>query len=131
MGYTKKALLTINTHHIFDIKESHFKKLHTKGRAKGEYKGVLTVIKKNGKRMTCEITSATFLGDHNIKKAIITLEDMSESIQRQKNIDLEKEKIVSSDISRARSTSDAALHRLGDLEQKLDKEITIHERTVS
>jgi PAS domain S-box-containing protein len=128
LGYSKKELLTINTHHIFDIKESHFKKLHTKGRAKGAYKGVLTVIKKNGKRLTCEITSATFLGDHNVKKAIITLEDMSESIQRQKNIDLEKEKAVYADISRARSTSDATLHRLGNLEQKLDEEITIQEQ---
>lgn len=128
LGYSKKLLLTINTHHIFDTKESHFKKLHTKGRTKGEYRGVLTVIKKNGKRLTCEITSATFLGDHNIKKAIITLEDMSESIRRQKNIDLEKEKAVDADISRARSSSDATLHRLVNLEQKLDEEITIQEQ---
>ncbi len=131
LGYSKKELLTINTQHIFDITEHHFKKLHTKGRAKGEYKGILTVIKKNGKRLTCEITSATFFGDHNIKKAIITLKDMGEGIRRQKNIDLEKEKVVSADIFLARSKSDATLQRLGDLEQKLDEEITIHERTVS
>ncbi len=128
LGYSKKELLTINTHHIFDIKESHFKKLHTKGRTKGEYRGVLTAIKKNGKRLTCEITSATFLGDNNVKKAIITLEDMGEGIRRQKNIDLEKEKAVSADIFRAQSKSDAALQRLGDLEQQLDEEITIQEQ---
>lgn len=128
LGYSKKELLTKTTHDIFDIKDSHFKKLHTKGRSKGEYKGVLIVTKRNGKKLTCEITSATFLGDHNIKKAIITLGDLSASLRIQKNIDLKREKVVTADIFRARSASDATLHRLGALEHKLDKEITIKEK---
>ena len=128
LGYSKRDLLTKNTRDIFDIKHIHFKKLHNKTGSKGEYKGVLTVLKKSGKRLTCEITSATFLGDHNVKKAIITLEDMSDGIRRQKNIDLDREKVVTADIIQARSASDATLHRLGALEHKLDKELTIKEQ---
>lgn len=128
LGYSKKDLLTKNTHDIFDIKESHFKNLHNKGRPRGEYKGILTVLKKSGKRLTCEITSATFLGDHNIKKAIITLEDMSDSIRIQKNIDLEREKVVAANIFRARTASAATLHRLGALEHLLNKEISMKEK---
>src|SRR5450432_4201630 len=82
LGYSKKELLTKTTHNIFDVKESHFRKLHSKEMKKGEYKGILTVIKKNGNRLNCEITSATFFGDHNIKKAIITLDDMKDLEQK-------------------------------------------------
>lgn len=78
LGYSKKLLLTKTTHSIFDVKENHFRELHSREMQKGEYKGNLTVIKKNGTRLICQITSATFFGDHNIKKAIITLEDMSD-----------------------------------------------------
>jgi PAS domain S-box-containing protein len=128
LGYSNKGLLTKTTHNIFDIKEVNFKKLHKKGLPKGQYQGIISVIRKNGKRLLCEITSATFLGDHNIKKAIVTLADMSESIQKQKDIDNAKEKIVNADISLAKSWSDSTLHRLGYLEGKLDKEITINEQ---
>jgi PAS domain S-box-containing protein len=128
LGYSNKGLLAKTTHHIFDIKEINFKKLHKKGLRKGQYQGTITVIRKNGKRLLCEITSATFLGDHNIKKAIVTLVDMSESIQKQKEIDTEKERIVNADISFAKSRSESTLLRLGYLEGKLDKEITINEQ---
>jgi PAS domain S-box-containing protein len=131
LGYSKKMLLTKNTHDIFDVKEPLFKKMHSQERHQGEFEGVLTVVKKNGKRVPCEITSATFFGDHHINKAIITIRDMSKGIKRQKKIDLEKEKIVSADLFRARFTSDAALHRLVDLERRLDREMTIQEQMLS
>jgi PAS domain S-box-containing protein len=106
LGYSKKELLNGNVDDIFDIGENGFSKLHKKELATSQFKDVLTVLKKTGKKLTCEITSANFWGDHNIKKTIATLEDMSH-------------------------TSDAARIRLGDLEHELDNEITLNQRLQS
>jgi len=102
-GYSKKGLLARGRSAIFDIKEASFKTMLKQRIADGQSKAIVTAIKKSGKHFSCEITSAIFMDEHGVEKAITTIADMSESIQKQKGIDTEKEKIVAADIVTARS----------------------------
>ena len=92
LGYSKKELLTKNRANIFDINESSFKKMLKQRTAKGHSIALVTAIKKSGKLLSCEITSAVFMDEDGIEKAITTITDMSQSILKQKNIDTEKKK---------------------------------------
>jgi PAS domain S-box-containing protein len=56
------------------------------------------VIKKSGEPLTCEITSAVFMDEDGIKKAITTIADLSQSILKQKKIDTKKLEIVEANI---------------------------------
>jgi len=60
LGYTQKELLTKNRADIFDIKDHSFKKMLKQRTAEGQSKALVFAIKKNGKPITCEITSAVF-----------------------------------------------------------------------
>src|SRR3984957_14816232 len=131
LGYTRKELLTRNAHDIFEIGQGGFQDLYEKGLPLGVFKEVLTVLKKNGQRLTCKITSASFLGDHNIKKTIATLEDMSKGGQNQQSADQEKHQSLVAAIAKVQASSDAAFIRLGDLEHELDNEITINQQLKS
>ncbi|MCW3094173.1 MAG: domain S-box protein [Ferruginibacter sp.] len=102
-GFGKRDLLTKTRSDIFDIKESSFKRMLKERTAEGESKALITGIKKNGKSFPCEITSAVFMDDDGIKKAITTITDRSQSILEQKNIDAKKEQIVAKNISIAKS----------------------------
>jgi PAS domain S-box-containing protein len=124
LGYSKRELLTKKTHNIFDVKESPFRKLHTKERQEGEYKGTLTVIKKNGNRLVCEITSATFLGDHNIKKAFITLEDMSDFEQK-----LDKQITMQEQMRSSSLLQKLAFEK--EIEEKVNQEIRLKESQIA
>lgn len=97
-GYSKKELETKSRSAIFDIKESGFKKMLKQQTTEGHSIALVTGIKKNGKRIPCEITSAVFLDENGNKKAITTVVDRSQSILEQKNIDSDKEKIVANNI---------------------------------
>jgi len=97
----------------------------------GVLKETLTVLKRDGTKLTCKITSASFLGNHNIKKTIATLENMAKSSQIQQSDDQEKHKSLIADVASARSSSDAAFIRLGNLEHELDNEITINQQLKS
>ncbi len=66
--------------------------------AEGQSVGLVTVVQKSGKLIPCEITSAVFVDEDGIEKAITTIADISQRILNQKNIDTEKEKIVADDI---------------------------------
>ena len=103
LGYSKKELLTKNRSAIFDIRESSFKKMLKQRTAEGQSKSLVTVKKKNGKTITCEITSAVFADANGIENAITTITDMSRSILLQKNIDSINKKTVAGDIALARS----------------------------
>ncbi|HUZ60333.1 MAG TPA: PAS domain S-box protein, partial [Hanamia sp.] len=92
-GYSKKLLLTKNRMDIFDITESNFKKL-LKQQTVAEKSIILNGIKKDGQLFPCEINYAVFKNDNGIERAIINIEDKSQSILDQLNIDLKKEKIV-------------------------------------
>jgi PAS domain S-box-containing protein len=98
LGYSKKALLTKNRSTIFDIAENSFKIMLKQRTAEGHSIALVTAIKKSGKSIPCEITSSVFWGEHNIKKSIFTILDMSQGIQKQKNIDAKNEKRVADNI---------------------------------
>ena len=103
LGYSRKELLTKNRSAIFNIKESSFKKMLQQRTAQGNSVATVTVHKKSGKTITCEITSAVFVNEDGKENAITTIADMSKSILLQKNIDAEKEKIVADNIGIAKS----------------------------
>lgn len=103
LGYSKKELLTKNRCEIFDVKESRFKKMLKQRTAEGQSKAVVFAIKKNGKPISCEITSAVFTGEHGKVKSITTITDISQRIREQKIIDTEKEKVVAGNIVIAKS----------------------------
>jgi PAS domain S-box-containing protein len=103
LGYSSKELLTKSRSDIFDIKESGFKKMLKQRTAEGQSIALVTAIKKSGKTLPCEITSAVFMDEDRIEKAITTIRDRSQSILKQKNIDTKKEKIVADNIDQAKS----------------------------
>ena len=107
LGYSRKELLTKNRSAIFNIKESSFKKMLQQRTAQGNSVATVTVLKKSGKAITCEITSAVFVNEDGKGNAITTIADMSKSILFQKNIDAKKEKIVADNIGIARSKQQA------------------------
>jgi PAS domain S-box-containing protein len=108
LGYSKKELLTKSRSAIFEINESSFKRMLNERTAEGKLIRTLTVIRKSGKLLTCETTSAVFI-DEGIKKTITTISDMSQSMLNQKNINIKKEKIVADNIILAQAKSDARL----------------------
>jgi PAS domain S-box-containing protein len=103
LGYSLKELLTKSRSGIFDIKENSFKKMLKQRRTKGYSSALATAIQKSGKILPCEITSAVFLDQNGIEKAITTIADMRQSILKQKNIDIIKERIVADNIVLAKS----------------------------
>ncbi|HTN07145.1 PAS domain-containing protein [Agriterribacter sp.] len=102
LGYSKKELLAKTWSAIFNIHESSFKNLLKQQKAEGYAKGSVMSIKKNGKQIPCEITSAVFSGKNQIEKTITTIVDMSQHILRQEKTDKKKEKIVSGNIAVAK-----------------------------
>ena len=103
LGYSKKELLTKTRSTIFDIKESSFKKMLKERNAVDHSIAQVTAIKKSGKQVPCEITSAVFCHEHDVEKAITTINNLSQSILKQKNIDTKKDKIVADNIILAKS----------------------------
>jgi PAS domain S-box-containing protein len=103
LGYSKKELLTKTRATIFDIKESNFKKMLKQRTAEGQSAAFVKAIKKSGKTISCQITSAVFMDEDGMEKSITTIADMSQNILEQKNIDTKKEKIVADDIALAKS----------------------------
>ncbi len=97
LRYSEKQLLSLNRSAIFETAEASFKKLLRERKVDGQATGVVTAIRKNGKVLTCQVTSAVFT-DEGIEKAIITITDLSPSLLRQQHIDSRKEKIVAANI---------------------------------
>jgi PAS domain S-box-containing protein len=127
LGYSGKELLLKKFEEIFSLTDDHFKKILKQRAAAGHAIGNLSVIKKSGRELPCQITSVVFIGDNNIRKVITTLVDRRQGIRMQNGIDLEKNKIVAADLLLALSESDATLTRLHHLEHKLDEEISANE----
>lgn len=98
LGYSKKELISKSRSAIFNINDRSFRKMLKERSAEGHSAAWVRVLKKNGKSIICEITSATFKGENGIEKAITTIVDMSKSIDRQKKIDCSKDKIVAGNI---------------------------------
>ncbi len=104
LGYSKKELFTRTRAAIFDIKEAGFKKMLRERTAEGKSVATVTVTRKNGKHISAEITSATFMDEKGIEKAITTITDLGPGLQKQKAIDIKKEKIVADDILSVQAT---------------------------
>lgn len=87
-GYSKKELLTKKRPEIFDINETGFKKMLRQRKNAGKSVALITVIDKRGRLIPCEISSAIFVDDNNVDKAITSITDMSQAILRQNEIDI-------------------------------------------
>jgi PAS domain S-box-containing protein len=107
LGYSKKELITKNRKNIFNIKEASFKKMLRQRTAEGHSVAIVTAIKKNGKLVSCEITSSIFTDEDGIEKSITSIIDIRKKILEQKTIDTEKERIVAKNIVVAVGKSDA------------------------
>ncbi|HMJ46981.1 MAG TPA: PAS domain-containing protein, partial [Ferruginibacter sp.] len=103
LGYSKKELLTKTRENIFDINESSFKKMLKQRTAEGHSIAKVQVIKKSGKHIPCEITSALFTDKAGIEKSITTITDLSKSIRQQMHLDTRKDKITADNIVHAKS----------------------------
>lgn len=105
LGYSKREILTKSRSVIFDIKEHSFKKMLRQRTAEGHSIALVTAIKKTGKPISCEITSAVFMDEDGIEKAVTSIADMSRNILKQKNIDTKKDKKVADNIIQAQIQS--------------------------
>jgi len=112
LGYSRKELLTKSRGDILDLNERSIKEILKQRTANGHVKTLISFIKKGGKAFTCKFSSVIFKGGSS-EIFISTLEDMSQSILKQKEIDVQKEKIVADNIVLAKAKSD---------EEKLDIE---------
>jgi PAS domain S-box-containing protein len=131
LGYSGDELLTKNFNDIFIGSNRLFKQMLKQRETVGHAIADLTVIKKKGKKIPCQVMSVIFVGDKQIRKAITTLVDRSENIRRQTEIDRKKEKRMATEIINAHSNSEVTLNRLHNLEHKLDEEITAKEVSLS
>ncbi len=105
LGYSKKEILTKTRADILDINETSFRKMLKKRKAEGQSIAELKVLKKNGKQILCRITSSIFKNEDGTENTITSIEDMSEGVKKQKNIDLKKENIVAKEIIIAQEKS--------------------------
>ena len=103
LGYSNRDLLKKTRKNIFDIKEDSFKKMLKERTKEGHSFAKVTAIKKKGKLISCEITSAVFTDEDGIEKSITSIADISHQIHEQKVIDEEKERIVANNITVANS----------------------------
>jgi PAS domain S-box-containing protein len=101
LGYSAKGLLAKRSREIFNTRDKNFKNMLKQRKSEGQASALVSVFKKNGKLIPCEITSAVFTGERNVKNAITTISNKTESILKQKNIDIEKEKVVAGNIQLA------------------------------
>jgi len=106
LGYSGKELPGLYQKDIFDMSESRFKKMGIQINSEGHAKADITAIKKNGKQLPCQVTSVIFTGANSNTHSIITIVDMSQTVLKQKKIDVKKEKLVSTNIVLAQTKSD-------------------------
>jgi PAS domain S-box-containing protein len=107
LGYSRRGLLLQNRSSIFDIKESSYKKMLKQRTIDGHSVAQVTAITKKEQRLPCEITTAIFNDHDGVKKAVMTLTDLSSMIQHQQKIDAGKEKITAKNIRLVQQHSDA------------------------
>jgi PAS domain S-box-containing protein len=106
LGYPKNQLLTRNRKDIFSLSESNYKKWIRHRKATGWAKADLSIIKKNGALLPCEITSVIFKDEFGTRNSIVSITDLRERLLKQKKIDAENNKLVAGNIIIAQSKSD-------------------------
>ena len=80
LGYSKKGLLAQIRSTIFNTNEVSFKKMMKQRSINGQSQATVTVAKKSGKLLTCDITSAIFMGEDVIRYSITTIVYISKMI---------------------------------------------------
>jgi PAS domain S-box-containing protein len=107
LGYSKKDILTKHRKDIFNISEDSYKKMFRERNADGSVKADLSLIKKTGRLVPCEITSVIFKNKDGIDNSILSIVDLRERLLKQKAIDVENKKIVADNIIIAQTKSDS------------------------
>jgi len=120
LGYTKKELLTKHRKDVFCISENSYKKMIRERKAEGHTRIDLSLIRKTGKLLPCEVTSVIFKDDQGIHNSILSIVDLRERLLRQQKIDTKNEEIVAGNIIIAQSKSDT----------RLELEINMKERQI-
>ena len=106
LGYSKKELLTKHMEGLFSIPEISYKKMLKLGNLDGSAKADLSLIKKTGKLVPCEITSVIFKNKDGIRNVIMSIVDLRERLLKQKTIDSKNEQVVANNITIAQTISD-------------------------
>jgi len=70
LGFSKKGLLTKSRSNNFDVKEGSFLNMLHQRTPEGQSAFRVTAIKSSGNPFPCEITSAVFIDEDGIEKAI-------------------------------------------------------------
>ena len=109
LGYSNQELVTKTRSDIFDINEVSFIKMLLQRTEIGQSTALVKAIKKSGRSISCEITSAVFTDAKGIEKSITTIVDLRARILKQKNIDAKREKKVADNIILALAKSEARL----------------------
>jgi len=103
LGYSNKDLLTRAWVSIFILKDSRIRKMIKCPTPEERFTAFVSIIKKDGFRLQGEITSA-FFNDHNGgERMITTITDLSQNIEKQRQVDTKKEKIVADNIMLAKT----------------------------
>ncbi|MDB5278400.1 MAG: domain S-box protein [Ferruginibacter sp.] len=109
LGYPNDELLTKKGSAIFDTSQQSFKAMLHQRMPSGHSVAQMPVFKNGGTTFFAEITAAIFKDHDGVKKAVITIADLSESISKQKVIDKKNKKVVDNDIVIAQAKSDSRL----------------------
>jgi PAS domain S-box-containing protein len=83
------------------VEEQSFIKMMKERLKDGRSTAIVSMIKKDGEILPCEITSALFFNLDGMEMAITTITDRRQSLRRQKNIDTQKELVVAENIELA------------------------------
>ncbi len=102
LGYSQKALLSINKIDVFATTKSDFKKLLQQQITAKKPTLRLTAIRNGGKRFPCEMNYAVFKDLKGIATVIVSIADRSQSILDQLHIDTLKDKGVAKNIKLAK-----------------------------
>ena len=105
LGYSKKLLLTKNRKDLFIITEEAYKSLLKQRKEKGG-RGDMSLIKKSGKTIQCEVNSVVFKDANGIDNSILCIVDLTERLLKQETIDVENEKATADNIAAIQSRSD-------------------------
>ena len=106
LGYSKKELLTKYRKDIFSLPEKSFKRMMKERNAEGSAKADLSLVRKSGKLLPCEITSVIFKDANGVENSILSIVDLRERQAKQKIIDADNERKEAETIAVARKESD-------------------------
>jgi len=109
LGYTKQQLINKKRAAIFEESETSAHSMSETNSALGGLTMRVSMVKKNGRLLPCEITSALFFDELGTELVITTITDRRPSILKQKNIDTVSEKKVAKDIGLALKKSEETM----------------------